>query len=196
MTSTLSGNRKKNENRAVKIENIVASGTIADSVDLDLIAGSLKNCKHNKEKFPGAVYHMEQPKAAALIFASGRVVITGNRNPEDVEVSLHTILEDFKAAGIACKNTPRVTITNIVCSYNLGVPLNLTRIMISLLDKESIEYEPEVFPGLVFRIADPKVVFLLFASGKIIITGGKNQEDIERGLAVMKEKLGIVFNTE
>jgi len=190
MDSTMAGNRKENENGTVRIENIVASGTIADSVDLDLIAGSLKNCKHNKEKFPGAVYHMEQPKAAALIFASGRVVITGNRNPEDVEVCLHNILVDFKAAGIACKNTPRVTITNIVCSYNLGVPLNLTRIMISLLDQENIEYEPEVFPGLVFRIRDPKVVFLLFASGKTIITGGKNLDDIKEGLLVLKEKLG------
>jgi transcription initiation factor TFIID TATA-box-binding protein len=64
--------------------------------------------------------------------------------------------------------------------------------MIGLMDSENIEYEPEVFPGLVCRITDPKVVFLLFSSGKTIITGGTNMEDVERGVEILKKKLCIV----
>jgi transcription initiation factor TFIID TATA-box-binding protein len=59
----------------------------------------------------------------------------------------------------------------MVCSCDLGHPLNLARIMVALMDHERVEYEPEVFPGLVWRISDQKIVFLLFSSGKIIITG-------------------------
>jgi len=195
MTDAKSCYEKKSENHSLQIENIVASGSIADTIDLEMISDRLKSCKLNKSKFPGAVYHIEKPKSAALIFASGRIVITGNRNLNDVGICLQTILNNFKEAGIICLDMPQVKVTNIVCSYNFGKAINLNKIMISLLDHECIEYEPEVFPGLVFRISDPKVVFLLFSSGKIIITGGKNMDDIKTGLTLIREKLSIVFNT-
>ena len=67
---------------------------------------------------------------------------------------------------------------NIVASANLGRVLNLNAIAIGL-GLENIEYEPEQFPGLVYRMATPKVVMLLFGSGKIVITGGKKPEDAE-----------------
>ena len=72
-------------------------------------------------------------------------------------------------------------IQNIVTSADLGARINLNKIAMSLtLDK--IEYEPEQFPGLVYRLDDPKVVVLLFGSGKLIITGGKVHEDAERAV--------------
>jgi len=60
------------------------------------------------------------------------------------------------------------------------------------MDLESVGYEPEVFPGLVCRISDPTIVFLLFSSGKIIITGGKNMEDVKAGQTILQEKLSTV----
>jgi transcription initiation factor TFIID TATA-box-binding protein len=68
--------------------------------------------------------------------------------------------------------------------------------MITLMDSENIEYEPEVFPGLVCRISDPKLVFLLFSSGKTIITGGTNMDDVKRGVGVFKRKLCIADNND
>lgn len=177
---------------SLKIENIVVSGSIAESIDLELISKKITGCVLNTKKFPGAVYHMQNPKSAALIFASGRIVITGLVIPDDIPVALQNLLKNLKRAKIPCQDSPQVTVKNIVCSYNLGHPCSLNRIMIALMDSENIEYEPEVFPGLVCRITDPKVVFLLFSSGKTIITGGTNMKDVERGVEMLKKKLSVV----
>jgi len=182
----------ENENSSLKIENIVAAGSIANSIDLELISNSINNCTYSKKKFPGAVYRMQNPKSAALIFSSGKMVLTGCYEPEDIAVALQNLLNDLKNSEIICLDNPQVEVKNIVCSYNLGNPCNLTRIMIALLDHERIQYEPEVFPGLVWRISDPKIVFLLFASGKVIITGGTNMNDVKRGVDILKEKLGLL----
>jgi len=180
------------ESGSLKIENIVVSGTIADSIDLELISNKITGCVLNIKRFPGAVYHMQNPKSAALIFASGKIVITGLVRPEEIPVSLQNLLKKLESAKITCRDNPEVAIKNIVCSYNLGIPCNLTRIMIGLLDSENIEYEPEVFPGLVCRISDPKLVFLLFSSGKTIITGGTNMVDVGKGVEVFKRKISVV----
>jgi len=183
---------KNNENTSLKIENIVASGSVADAIDLEFISDNMKDCTFTKRKFPGAVCHMQNPKSAALIFASGRTVITGLRNPEDTTGALRNLLDRLRSAGITCRDKPQITITNIVCSSDLGYPLNLARIMVALMDHERVEYEPEVFPGLVCRISDPKIVFLLFSSGKTIITGGKTMEDVRAGYAILQDKLSAV----
>jgi transcription initiation factor TFIID TATA-box-binding protein len=187
---------KESTSSSLKIENIVVSGSIAESIDLELTSDKIPGCVLNKKKFPGAVYHMQNPKAAALIFASGRIVITGLVTPEDIPVALQNLFNDFKRAEVPCEDNPQVAIKNIVCSYNLGNPCNLNRIMITLMDSENVEYEPEVFPGLVCRISDPKLVFLLFSSGKTIITGGTNMDDVRRGVGVFKRKLSIADNND
>jgi transcription initiation factor TFIID TATA-box-binding protein len=183
---------KKSGNTSLKIENIVAAGTIADAIDLEFIANNIKDCTFTKKKFPGAVYHMQDPKSAALIFASGRVVLTGLHRADDIEIALHNLTKKFRDAGITCIDNANCAVTNIVCTYNIGFPLNLVRIVASLMDHERVEYEPEAFPGLVCRISEPKVVFLLFSSGKIVITGGKNMDDVRTGLNVLMEKLSVV----
>jgi transcription initiation factor TFIID TATA-box-binding protein len=79
-----------------------------------------------------------------------------------------------------------------VCSYDIGKYINLNKVVITL-NLENIEYEPEQFPGLVYRIADPKIVALLFSSGKIILTGGKNLDDIKRGLDFLEKRLANIM---
>jgi len=177
---------------SLKIENIVASGAIADSIDLEVISNNIENCELNTKRFPGAVYRMENPKIASLIFSSGKVVLTGIRDDKSLETGLKLIIGKMKEAGIACFDEPRVAVTNIVCSYDIGNKINLNKVVMTL-SLENIEYEPEQFPGLVYRISDPKIVALLFSSGKIILTGGKNMEDIKRGLAFLEQKLGSIM---
>ena len=80
----------------------------------------------------------------------------------------------------------------MVCSYNLGKYININKLSVTL-NLENIEYEPEQFPGLVYRIKDPKIVVLIFSSGKLILTGGKNLEDIKKGLDTLEEKLATVL---
>ncbi|NLA31639.1 MAG: TATA-box-binding protein [Methanomicrobiales archaeon] len=177
---------------SLKIENIVASGVIADSIDLEIISNKIKNCELNSKRFPGAVYRIEKPKIASLIFSSGKVVLTGIRKKEDLPVGLEIIMDSLRSVGVETYDVPQVAITNIVCSYDLGRYINLNKVVITL-NLENIEYEPEQFPGLVYRIEDPKIVALLFSSGKIILTGGKNIVDIKRGLDFLEQRLGTIM---
>jgi transcription initiation factor TFIID TATA-box-binding protein len=177
---------------SLKIENIVASGVIADSIDLVTLSEKVKNCELNKKRFPGAVYRIENPKIAALIFSTGKIVLTGIRDDKALKDGLAIVMKSVKGAGIDILKEPRVAITNMVCSYNLGKYINLNKIVVTL-NVENIEYEPEQFPGLVYRIKDPKIVVLIFSSGKIILTGGKNIEDIKRGLDVLEQKLESIM---
>ena len=177
---------------SLKIENIVASGAIADSINLVEIASRVDSCELNTKRFPGAVLRMEKPKIASLIFSSGKVVLTGIRDEQALAAGLTHIMQVMRNAGVETYDTPRVAITNIVCSYDMGRYINLNKLVITL-NLENIEYEPEQFPGLVYRLKDPKIVALLFSSGKIILTGGKNLDDIRRGLDLLEQKLETVM---
>jgi transcription initiation factor TFIID TATA-box-binding protein len=173
---------------SLKIENIVASGVIADEIDLAEISEKVDGCELNTKRFPGAVYRIDNPKMASLIFSSGKVVLTGIRNEESLGIGLAKVLASLKEAGVKILDVPRVAVTNIVCSYDIGRFINLNRV-VATLSLEAIEYEPEQFPGLVYRIKDPKIVALLFSSGKIILTGGKNLDDVKRGLDFLEDSL-------
>ncbi len=173
---------------SLKIENIVASGVIAEVIDLEEVSRHIDNCELNTKRFPGAVYRIENPKIAVLIFSSGKIVLTGIKNKDDLRTGLDILLESLRGAGVDTYDEPRVAITNIVCSYDIGKSINLNKIVITL-NLENIEYEPEQFPGLVYRIKDPKIVALLFSSGKIILTGGKNMEQIKQGVDILEQKI-------
>jgi transcription initiation factor TFIID TATA-box-binding protein len=177
---------------SLKIENIVASGVIADSIDLAEVSKKIPSCELNTKRFPGAVYRIEKPKIASLIFSSGKVVLTGIRDKNALDDGLKLIINSLKKAGVKTYKEPKVAITNIVCSYDIGKYINLNKVVITL-NLENIEYEPEQFPGLVYRIRDPKIVALLFSSGKIILTGGKNLEDIKKGLDFLEQKLESIM---
>jgi len=84
---------------SLKIENIVASGGVADSIDLENLSDKIKNCELNTKRFPGAVYRIEKPKMASLIFSSGKVVLTGIRKKEDLHEGLTIIMDLPRAAG-------------------------------------------------------------------------------------------------
>jgi transcription initiation factor TFIID TATA-box-binding protein len=173
---------------SLKIENIVASGIVADSVDLVEFSTKIPNCELNKKRFPGAVYRIANPKIACLIFSSGKIVLTGIRNNEALSEGLAIVIRSLKEAGIEPLKEPKVAITNMVCSYNLDKYINLNKLAVTL-NVENVEYEPEQFPGLVYRIQDPRIVVLIFSSGKIILTGGKNLDDVRKGVDVLEQKL-------
>ena len=173
---------------SLKIENIVASGSVAGSIDLVAFSQKVENCELNKKRFPGAVYRIKDPKIASLIFSSGKIVLTGIRTHRALTDGLAVIMKSLQEAGVDTLKKPNVAVTNMVCSYDLGKYINLNKVAITL-NVENIEYEPEQFPGLVYRIKDPRIVVLIFSSGKIILTGGRNLEDIRKGLDLLEQKL-------
>ncbi len=168
---------------SLRIENIVASAKITDSLNLPQIASSIKDAEYNKKRFPGVVIRMQDPKIAALVFGSGKVVLTGAKSMESLTRGLDILGELLRNLGIDIPTDLTYKVQNIVTSADLGAGINLNKIAVGF-NLERIEYEPEQFPGLVYRLDEPKVVVLLFGSGKLIITGGKVPEDARR--AVLK----------
>jgi len=163
----------------IRIENVVASAAVDAEIDLDKVAATLSNAEYEPEQFPGLVLRLTDPKAAILVFSSGKMVCTGAKKPKMVRVAIEKTIKQLKGAGITIRGKATITVQNIVASSDLGVELNLDKIAFSL---QNAEFEPEQFPGLVFRVFDPKVVFLLFRSGKIVCTGAKKQVDVARGV--------------
>jgi len=173
----------------INIENVVASTKLAEEFDLIKIESELDGAEYNKKKFPGLVYRVKSPKAAFLIFTSGKVVCTGAKNVEDVRTVISNMANTLKSIGFSKVDlTPEIHVQNIVASADLKADLNLNAIAMGL-GMENIEYEPEQFPGLVYRIKVPKVVVLIFSSGKLVVTGGKSPADCVEGVKIVRERL-------
>ena len=172
----------------VKVENIVASTSFADKLDLDVIAQSLEEAEYEPEQFPGLVYRLDSPKTATLLFRSGKANCTGAKNVEDVRETVDIIAEKLRKLNVDVYKDLKIVIQNIVAISDLETELNLNEVAMGLgLDK--VEYEPEQFPGLVYRIKEPKVAMLLFGSGKIVCTGARKTEDVALAVDELSEEL-------
>jgi len=172
----------------IEIVNVVASTGIGQEINLKQATIALEGADYDPKRFPGLVYRTTNPKTAALLFRSGKIVCTGAKSIDDVYRGLENVFQSLRNIGIDVKGTPEIKVQNIVSSANLHSALNLNAIAIGL-GLENIEYEPEQFPGLVYRVSDPKVVVLLFGSGKMVITGGRKPEDAVNAVDRIVEQL-------
>ncbi len=176
----------------IKIENIVATVTLDQTLDLNAIARSVPNVEYDPEEFPGLILRLENPKLTALVFNSGKMVVTGAKSTQTLIKGFKKIIRLFVRHGIIIVGKPKIQIQNIVASANLGVEVDLENAAYLL---PNTMYEPEQFPGLIHRMNDPKVVLLIFSSGKMVITGAKSEEDVQRAVEnIYKEleKLGCI----
>ncbi len=170
----------------IKIENIVATVTLDQRLDLNIIARSVPNIEYDPEEFPGLILRLESPRLTALIFNSGKMVVTGAKSTQMLIKGFKHIMRIFVRHGIIIVGKPKIQIQNIVASANLGVEIDLEKAAYLL---PNTMYEPEQFPGLIHRMRDPKVVLLIFSSGKMVITGAKSEEDVKRAVYSIYERL-------
>ncbi|NJL44055.1 MAG: TATA-box-binding protein [Nitrosarchaeum sp.] len=163
----------------VQVVNIVVSTSFEHDIPLEKMAAVLSNTEYNPEQFPGLVIRIKDPKTSALIFSSGKVVCTGARTLEDVDRAIKNIIESLKKIDVEIKIKPEITIQNIVASGRIGMDLNLNTLAMKL---ENTEYEPEQFPGLVYKLMEANATFLLFSNGKVVCTGTKSEEQVHEAL--------------
>jgi transcription initiation factor TFIID TATA-box-binding protein len=174
--------------RGIRIENVVASTSLGSELDLPLIAGVLDGAEYEPDRFPGLIYRMKEPKTAILLFHSGKVVCTGGKSMTQVEDSIRTVSQRIQKGHPKILAHPKIEVQNIVATSNLGSEINLNSIAIGLgLDR--VEYEPEQFPGLVYRLDKPRVVVLLFGSGKLVCTGARRPSDIQLSVELIRKEL-------
>jgi transcription initiation factor TFIID TATA-box-binding protein len=165
--------------REIRVVNIVVSASLGHDIPLEKMAATLSNTEYNPEQFPGLVIRIKEPKTSALIFSSGKIVCTGARSLDKVRESLKKIIKSLEKIGIKIKEVPEFKIQNIVAAGSVGMALNLNVLALRL---NNTEYEPEQFPGLVYKMPELRATFLLFSNGKIVCTGTKSEQEVHNAL--------------
>ncbi len=157
----------------INVVNVVASASLDQKIDLLAILKVFRNVEYRPKQFPGLVFRLKRPKTATLIFGSGKMVCTGARSEKMARRAVNKVVRELKNNGIIILGKPKIVIQNMVASANLHGSIDLETAPDIL---ENLMYEPEQFPGLIYRMAEPKTVLLLFASGKLVCTGAKSEE--------------------
>ena len=177
----------------LSIENVVASATLNQKVDLNAVVKGYPGVEYRPEQFPGLVFRLKRPKTATLIFSSGKMVCTGAKSEKESRRAVMKVVKELKKGGIIIISKPELKIQNIVASGGLGGMIDLEKAAYML---DHAMYEPEQFPGLIYRMAEPKVVILLFASGKLVCTGAKKEQFVYEAvdkLHSLLEETNLIF---
>jgi len=165
--------------KMVEVVNIVVSSSLEHDIPLEKMATTLNNTEYNPEQFPGFVLRVKKPKSAVLVFSSGNLVCTGTKSTGQVREVISSVIRQLRKIGIHITTKPKIEVQNIVASGKINMKLNLNELS---LDLENTEYEPEQFPGLVYKLTKPNATFLLFSNGKLVCTGTKNKQQLEESM--------------
>lgn len=177
----------------VSIENVVASASINQKLDLDKIRSEFPDVEYHPMDFPAAIFRLASPKTATLLFSSGKMVCTGSKSEKTARKAVGKVVELLRTA-IDIEHDADVTIQNIVCAVNLGGRISIESAVRSL--PRSI-YEPDQFPGLIHRMLDPKTSVLLFSSGKLVCAGARTESEVYRSIhqihSILEEKNLMIY---
>lgn len=137
--------------------------------------------RHEPKQFPGLILKVRfKVRASSLIFNSGKLVITGAKNEKALNKAGRVIVDLLRRCDIKIENPSTVEVQNIVASASLNGIVNLEKV--ATRGRYNVFYEPEIFPGLIYKMREPKVVLLVFKSGKVVCTGARSKEDISQAL--------------
>ncbi|KAG6738440.1 hypothetical protein POTOM_058059 [Populus tomentosa] len=156
------------------LQNIVSTVNLDCRLDLKQIALQARNAEYNPKRFAAVIMRIREPKTTALIFASGKMVCTGAKSEQQSKLAARKYARIIQKLGFAAKFKD-FKIQNIVGSCDVKFPIRLEGLAYSHGAFSS--YEPEIFPGLIYRMKQPKIVLLIFVSGKIVITGAKVRDE-------------------
>ena len=171
---------------SIKIQNVVACATLNQKFDLNSIVKGNPLVEYRPEKFPGLVFRLKKPQTATLIFRTGKMVCTGAKSEKEAFKAIKKVLKELKTSGIIIPGKPEIRIVNMVASANLIGKIELEDVAYAL---KKTMYEPEQFPGLIYRMEEPKVVILIFATGKLVCTGAKKEADVYKAVENLRQQL-------
>ena len=173
-----------------KVQNIVATASLGKPIPLTKLARTQPNTEYNPKTFPGLVLRVKKPKSAVLVFSSGNLVCTGTKSVAQVKEVVDQVIKQVAKIGVKVTMKPKITVQNIVASGSIDVDLNLN---ILALELENTEYEPEQFPGLVYKLGTPNATFLLFSNGKLVCTGTKNKAELDDSMVQLNKNVKDVL---
>ena len=164
---------------SLKVQNIVATTSLGKPISLTKLAKTLVNTTYNPDQFPGVILRIKEPKSAVLVFSSGNLVCTGTKSIQQVKLVIDTVIKQLRRINVRITDKPKINVQNIVASGSIKIMLNLNLLA---LDLENTEYEPEQFPGLVYKLMNPTATFLLFSNGKLVCTGTKTRQQLDESM--------------
>ena len=165
---------------SLKVQNIVATTSLGKPVPLTKLARTQGNTEYNPEQFPGLVLRVKEPKSAVLVFSSGKLVCTGTKSIIQVKRVIDSVIRQLRKINVIITDKPKIEVQNIVASGSIDMSLNLNFLALEL---QNTEYEPEQFPGLVYKLFQPSTTFLLFSNGKLVCTGTKNKKQLDESMS-------------
>jgi len=177
-SATMEGNVDKSKHPSgiiPTLQNIVSTVNLGCKLDLKQIALKARNAEYNPKRFAAVIMRIREPKTTALIFSSGKMVCTGAKSEEASRLAARKYARIIQKLGFPTKFLD-FKIQNIVGSCDVRFPIRLEGLAFAHAKYSS--YEPELFPGLIYRMVQPKIVLLIFVSGKIVLTGAKVREEI------------------
>ncbi len=167
----------------VRIQNISSTANLGVRLDLKQIALRCRNTEFNPRRFAAVIMRLREPRATALIFASGKMCVTGTKTTHNSTLAAKKFAYIVEKVGFKPKPEIDFKVQNMVGTLDVGFPIRLEGLVYAHSSFSS--YEPELFPGLIYRLVSPKVVFLIFVSGKVVITGAKTETDLTVALTKM-----------
>lgn len=170
------------ESLLIRIQNMSSTANLGCPVDLKKIAITCRNTEYNPRRFAAVVMRIREPRATALIFASGKMVVTGCKSTHNAILACKKFCYIVQKVGFPTASALDFKVQNMVGTSDVGFPIRLEGLVYAHSTYAS--YEPELFPGLIYRHLSPKVVSLIFVSGKVVITGAKKESDL--ALALVK----------
>eukprot|EP00056_Hartaetosiga_gracilis_P002249 m.51912 g.51912 ORF g.51912 m.51912 type:complete len:185 (-) comp10977_c0_seq1:37-591(-) len=162
----------------IDIVNLVATVNLGTKLDLKHIALRARNAEYSPKRFSAVIMRIRTPRTTALVFASGKMICTGAKSEDHAHTAAKIFAKIIKKTGITEIKLLDFKVQNMVGRCDMKFPIRLEALAANHASFST--YEPELFPGLIFRMADPNVVLLIFVSGKIVITGSKKREDVVR----------------
>eukprot|EP01018_Ginkgo_biloba_P036132 Gb_09530 [translate_table: standard] len=157
------------------VQNVVSTVNVKCKLDLKTIAYKARNAEYNPSRFCAVVMRIRTPKTTALVFESGKIVCTGAKTESDSKIAARRYARIIQKLGFQA-HFQDFHITNIVASCDVNFVIS-NELLQANLRPRSI-YEPELFPGLIYRVPQSNVALLVFTSGKIVLTGARVREDL------------------
>ncbi|XP_012224461.1 uncharacterized protein [Linepithema humile] len=161
------------------LQNVVSTVNLQTELQLMYINVRTRNSEYNPSRFTGLIMRIQNPRATALIFRSGKLVCTGARSEEDSLLAAKKFARIIQKLGFSVKFSC-FKIQNIVATCDLKFPIKLESL--NQMHGQFSSYEPELYPGLTYRMVLPRVVLLIFVNGKVVLTGAKNRNELQDAL--------------
>lgn len=175
----------------VSIVNVVSSGALPVEIDLDRLSHDIGEpiADYNPDKYPGMYIRFRDDAPLVTVYRTGKYIITGADSEEESYSLREQFLDLLYDMGVVEEADDEwFSIQNYVCTGELGTAQDLNAIAIGL-GFEDIEYEPEQFPGLIYRPSNWKCVVLIFATGKVVLTGAHDIETAEAAFSELRDEL-------